>query len=288
MNTTTTKKVILAKLAKGRLVLFCLHPGSDHTYLGSYQPGLKEKLFALEQSTEPEFTVPDDNNQFDKVKYEAYKAQKDIYKTKLAKYKQQEKAFGDLITFIQETIAAHNVVFIQKKNPHSWNILQALKRQLAPSDKAWNLEIEQRYHKLCKEPDSQSIKSWLDNWVTMYTDGIEHRIAETTGTYPVWDFLMTVRLKDFSFADAHLVLIQFHKTTYDLHSLIEDFRQHMRLQQTNQLSKNNTYSAFATGLNLKDAFFRGHSTSTKPPCICRDVYWYSDCHYFVPKKRLTG
>ena len=126
------------------------------------------------------------------MKYEAYKARKDIYKTKLAKYERQEKAFGDLITFIQETIAAHNVVFIQKEDPHPWNILQALKRRLAPSDEARNLEIEQRYHKLCKGPGSQNIESWLDDWVTMYTDGIEHGIAETTGTRPVRDFLMAV------------------------------------------------------------------------------------------------
>ena len=62
----------------------------------------------------------------------------------------------------------------------------------------------------------------------------------------------------------------------------------MRLQQTNQLSKNNTHSAFATGSNPKGASFRGQSTSTKPPCICGDSHWYSDCHYRVPEKRPTG
>ncbi|MCJ1469801.1 hypothetical protein MMC07_008443 [Pseudocyphellaria aurata] len=71
--------------------------------------------------------MPEDDTQFDKTKYEAYKARKDIYKTNLAKFERREKAFGDLITFIQDTIAAHNVTFIQKEEPHPWDYLRALK-----------------------------------------------------------------------------------------------------------------------------------------------------------------
>ncbi|MCJ1466387.1 hypothetical protein MMC07_005006 [Pseudocyphellaria aurata] len=41
--------------------------------------------------------------------YNAYRARKDFYKTDLALYEQQQKAFGDIISFIQETIAAHNL-----------------------------------------------------------------------------------------------------------------------------------------------------------------------------------
>lgn len=112
-----------------------------------------------------------------------------------------------MITLIQNTIAAHNVIVIQKEEPHPWNILQALKKRLAPSDEVRNLEIEQKYHKLCKGPGTQSIEAWLDDWVTTYTDGIEHKIAETTATRPIRDFLKAARLREPTFADAHLVMI---------------------------------------------------------------------------------
>lgn len=77
------------------------------------------------------------------VKYEAYKARKDN-KTHLAKYERQEKSFSDLITFVRDTIAAHNVTVIQKEELHPWN-LRALKKRLAPIDAERNLEIEQKY-----------------------------------------------------------------------------------------------------------------------------------------------
>ena len=186
MNTTnnmTTKKVILAKSADWDAWLSFVRTWAVNTQIWDLvSPDLEERPVSVEQPIEPEFTVPDDDAQFDKVKYEAYKARKDVYKTKLARYERQEKAFGDLITFIQETIAAHNDIFIQKKEPHPWNILQALKQRLAPSDEARNLAIEQRYHNLCKGPETQSIETWLNDWVTTYSDGIEHGIAETTGT----------------------------------------------------------------------------------------------------------
>lgn len=54
----------------------------------------------------------DNNAQFDITKYKAYKARKDIYGTKLAKFERQQKAFGNPITFIQDTTATHNVTFI--------------------------------------------------------------------------------------------------------------------------------------------------------------------------------
>lgn len=79
--------------------------------MGPHQFQLDEKPVSLKRPIKPEFQIPDDDAQFDKVKYEPYKARKDIYKTKLAKYERQEKAFSDIITFIQDIIVAYNVGF---------------------------------------------------------------------------------------------------------------------------------------------------------------------------------
>lgn len=70
---------------------------------GTINPTLAQKSVSLQRPTEPEFVIPNDDALFDKVKYDAYKARKDVYKIKLAKYERQEKAFD---VFIQDTIAA--------------------------------------------------------------------------------------------------------------------------------------------------------------------------------------
>ena len=250
-------------------------------------PNLAERPLSLKQPVEPEFEMPDDDAQFDITKYEAYKARKDIYKTKLAKFERQQKAFGDLITFIQDTIAAHNVTFIQKEEPHPWNLLRALKQRLAPSDEARDLEIEPNYHRLCKGPGTQSIEAWIDDWVVTYTNGKEYGIAETTGSRPIRDFLMAARTKEPTFADAHLVMIRLQDSKYNFYTLVEDFRQHIRLQHIHQPSNNSTHSAFATDAKSNNSSFRGKEAPPKP-CICGDTHWVADCYYLAPEKRPTG
>lgn len=109
----------------------------------------------------------------------------DFYKANLGEFERQEGALGDLISFILETVAAHNVIYFQKEDPHPRNILRALKLQFAPSNDARNLEIEQKFHRLCKRPGTQNIDVWLDEWRTTFTQAKEHSVAEVTGTRPV-------------------------------------------------------------------------------------------------------
>lgn len=50
-------------------------------------------------------------------------------------------------------------------------------------------------------------------------------------------FLDGSSIKRTNFAEAHLVSIRLHSTTYDFHGHVEDFRQHIRLQKLQQPSK---------------------------------------------------
>ena len=139
----------------------------------------------LVKPTELVFHIPDDDRLFDRNAYEAYEARKDVYKGKLAQYEHQNKAFGDLISFTQATIAAHNVTFIQKEDPHPWNILSALKRHPAPSDEARTLEMEQKYHKLCQGPGTRNFETWFDK---MDCD-LFYRPAEVRWPVAVFSFI---------------------------------------------------------------------------------------------------
>lgn len=149
----------------GHTDFFCASPSSKRWDLGSCQcrldvnPDLTEKPLSLKKPTEPQFKVLDDDNIFDKVGYEAYRAIRKVYKVKLAENDHQKKAFGDLISFIQDTITAHNITYIQKEDPHPWNMLGTIKRRLAPNDDARSLEIGQNYYKLRREPAAQSTET---------------------------------------------------------------------------------------------------------------------------------
>ena len=49
-----------------------------------------------------------------KAALEDFKIEKDIYKFELDDYEKERKAFADLTTLIQDTIAASNIVYLQE------------------------------------------------------------------------------------------------------------------------------------------------------------------------------
>lgn len=283
----STTKIILAKPADWDSWISFVRSRATNTRIWDLvDPSKETKPEALTEPIEPIYMVPEDDSLFDKNAYDAYKARKEIYKTKIARYERQEKAFGDLIIFIQDTIAAHNVIYIQKVEPHPWNLLNALKQRIAPSDEARSLELEQKYHQLCKGPLNQNLETWLDEWTTTFTLATEYAIGEVTGTRPIRDFLMAIRHKEPTFADTHLVHLK-DKSSGDLYELIEEFRQHIRLIQLSKPSKGEAHSAFATDANNSKATYRGQATSPKP-CVCGDTHWFADCPYLVPDQRQKG
>ena len=283
---STPKKVILAKTADwDPWIFFVRNRAKSSRIWDLVDPNLTERPQQLQPPMVPTFVIPPAGTPLNKDTLEIYKVQNSLYKTQLAEYERQEKAFGDLIAFIQDTIAAHNVIFIQKEDSHPWNILRALKNRLVPSDEVRSLAIEQKYHKLCKGPGTQNLETWIDRWSATFTEAKEIAIGEVTGTRPTKDFLMAIREREPAFANAHLISLK-KKKSGDLFELIEDFRQHIRLQQLHQSSKEETHSAFATKSGTS---FRGQQALTPPkPCLCGDTHWLADCAYLVPEKRTPG
>ena len=282
----STKKIILSKTADwDAWFSFVRSRATNNGIWDLIDPDLDEKPDSLTMPYKPEFVMPVDDLDFNIIAYNAFKARKDLYKTDLALYEQQRKSFGDIITFIQETIAAHNVIFIQKEEPHLWNHLRALKRRLAPSDNVRCLQIEQKYHQLCKGPGTQDMETYLDHWTATYTEAKERNVGEATGTRPIRDFLRAIRTKEPTFADTQMMI---KKETEDMYQVIEDFRQHIRLHQFDHPEKDESHSAFATGDANSLPTFRGQSVPFKSRCICGDTHWFSDCYYLVPDIRSKG
>lgn len=82
---STTKNLILAKLTDWDAWISFVRTRATNTQIWDLiNPNLAEKPASLKRLTEPQFQIPDDDALFDKVKHEAYKARKDLYKTKFA------------------------------------------------------------------------------------------------------------------------------------------------------------------------------------------------------------
>lgn len=116
---TTTKKITLAKPADwDAWISFVRARATTSRVWDLIDPDADVKPDSLIEPTLPRYVMPADDTAFNLITYNAHKARKDLYKIDLQLYERQQKALSDIITFIQDTIAASNVPFIQKVAPH--------------------------------------------------------------------------------------------------------------------------------------------------------------------------
>ena len=146
---------------------------------------------------DPDGTIPAPAQQ-------TYKMDSSTYKMDCVDFDRQQKAFSDLIAFIQETIASENITHIAQVESHPWDILRALSQRLAPSDEGRAMQIKEKYLKLRKGPGTQNIDQFLDEWLLTYRKAKDYGIAEVTGKRPVRDLLLAIDKVNPYFAQTRL------------------------------------------------------------------------------------
>jgi len=117
----------------------------------------------LAELTEPERAELKDRQQADK-------RQQDLYD-------KQEAALAALRTTIQETISRAYLRYTFKCDS-TYDMLTALKRRVAPTDRARKIELINQYQKRKKSPQSQNLDTWLRQWEITYIECKELRLAE--------------------------------------------------------------------------------------------------------------
>lgn len=119
---TSIKKVILAKAADWDPWISFVRKRAKVNRIWDYvDPSLPTKPAQPQYPAKP-ILIRLQGGRVDPTSLEAYKLELLEHKIELAEYERQEKAFADLIEFIQETIAAQNIVFIQNED-HLWDML---------------------------------------------------------------------------------------------------------------------------------------------------------------------
>ena len=104
---TSTKKVILATPVDWDPWISFVRMRAEASRIWQYvDPDLPDKPAQPEYPTKP-ILARLQGRAIDPTALEVYKLDIIEYETELAEYERQEKAFGDLIGFIQDNIAAH-------------------------------------------------------------------------------------------------------------------------------------------------------------------------------------
>ena len=248
--------------------------------------------------------------------------ERELYKLLLVQHKEHSakatktlEALNSVRKHLITTVAADNLVYIRGKST-AYQMLQELKKRLAPTDYARKMDAILRYNRLKTFSKQENVEKWLKEWEVTYTDASVLEIAEAAGERPLFDFTHAITAIDAGFASTQEYFINQKinkgETPPDIYSLIEDFRNHYRRSEA--LRQSASHSGFATLRGEpQDSEKKGQDAAkheskrqprkesegqdSNPPrrerfCLCGDKHGKSsrweDCDYINPSKRPDG
>jgi hypothetical protein len=152
-------------------------------------PMLTSPTFPMSRDVNPRKSIV---SELTPEELEELKALRNNYKIRNREYEQQKSSIESLHTLVHETVSRTYYTYLIKKST-LYDMLQALKQRVAPSDKARELELIAQYQKLKQTPKNQNIESWLRQWETTYNNCIEANLSDVVGTRPIYDFVNAVQ-----------------------------------------------------------------------------------------------
>jgi hypothetical protein len=166
---------------------------------------------------------------------------------------------------------------------------------LAPTTSGRKHDVLIQYTALKTYDTTQSIDKWLNNWRNVYKLAEQLKLPDVQGYRPHYDFIRAIKPISSSFAgalEANLIRKERKdKAAPPITDLIEEFKEHYRMQQQAPSTTNANYSAFATlqSNSNSDSNSNLNSNSTwHKRCICGFTHRYDDCYYIAKQKRPQG
>jgi len=235
---------------------------------------LKEPKFPQPSSLTP--PAEDFNNLTDEQD-KSFQRLERVYRLENKRYQEFRRRIEDLDNHIIHTVSRENLAFIRQDCDTTYLALKALKRQLAPTDRAREIEVADKYNALRKTPRSQDVDKWLANWEIVYQEATMLKIPEVSDNRSLFDFLNAIKGLNETFSTTKMTqLLETKKEDLPtLPTLIKSFRDLRRLSKADRTSRD-THSAFATLQGQPDQ---------KPECFCGERQWYSECPYVIESLR---
>ena len=205
------------------------------------------------------------------------------YKRQSKQYELQEAALGNLRIYIQESILRTYLTYtFDCEMPY--DMLVALKQQIASTNCAWKIELQNQYQKLIKPLRSQSIDFYLQEWEKIYTQCKKLKLPDVDENRPLFDFLNAISTISPGFTDYWLNDIQKQQDKGeelpDLYKIVELFR---NTRWLNDARENTSRGIFAATYQEKPLENENSNAKTKKKhqCLCGLEHPFRDCCYIV-------
>jgi hypothetical protein len=169
-----------------------------------------------------------------------------------------------------------------------------LKTALAPTTSGRKHEVLNQYTALKVYNKKQSIEKWLNNWRNVYKLAEQLKLPDVQEFRAHYDFVQAIKPISSSFAGALEVdLIRKERKEEPAPSiidLIEEFKEHYRMQQVASSTSTANNSAFTTLGNSNSNIDSNNSNSNSnlnsnlrwnKKCIYGFKYRFSDCYYIA-------
>jgi hypothetical protein len=200
-----------------------------------------------------------------------------LWKDRMTRVTKTREVLELLQIHITKTVSTRNIIYIRDCTT-SWQMLVALKKRLAPTNRARELEVIRRYIKLKQFTKREPPEQWLRSWEETYSEAKRLNLPDVDKNRATYDFLQAIYPIDPAFASANEV--HFSKATEipNVLDLIEEFRNHLRLHEV-KTNLSDAYSAFSTLQGV-------HQDGTQSQaCVCGANHRWARCYYLIESIR---
>jgi hypothetical protein len=192
--------------------------------------------------------------------------ERDAYKFLLADYKVKKEdmviiivALDVLYQQIVTSVSSENHVYIKDKTS-IYEMLRELRSRFAPKDYAKEIDIIRRYNKIRTFSKRENMEQWLQDWETIYKEGIVLGIPDVVSPWYLFHFTEAIASIDPGFVAVqgyHInQLIDDTSPPPTIYRVIEKSQNHYR--QTESSRRSTSHSGFPT--------LRGESQDSDKPC----------------------
>ncbi|ERF70711.1 hypothetical protein EPUS_09493 [Endocarpon pusillum Z07020] len=207
------------------------------------------------------------------------------YKYDMMRYRDRQSALSSIQDFILTRIDRQHLILLGGKET-VYQMLTALKKRLAPTDRAREMDVIRRYRDLQRAPKYQQIDKWLLQWERVYTEAEQLSLPDVQKERPLYDFLNALRPVDTAFVAGREATVEERiRRGEDLPTvldMLENYRNHVRISKAFS-NKGSSYTAFAT--------FQGSpedKEKKKQKCPCGEEHLFKECPYLIESLRASS
>jgi hypothetical protein len=213
-------------------------------------------------------------------------------------YREKRDALKDIEQHIMTTVDRQHILYLDGADT-VYQKLIALKKRLAPTDRARELDVARRYRDLLRGPNAQQSEKWLQQWERTYAEAAKIKLPDILNDRPLYDFLDALRSYDMAYVSGREAILADRIERKDslptVKDLLENYRNHLRTTKA-RTTNGSSHTAFATlqGTPPENSESEQQQQEKQNPtprfsdCLCGETHKFKDCPYLIEELRGVG